>query len=134
LLRHDYIWAQYTSHEKVIEDNKENYYVCLRDVQSTLQSDAPVYEKWVTFFLKTVSIQAEFLSGKIIKESPVSIMNNNEKNIYQIIETAGECKISYILDNTDMKRAGLKSLLKRLADKGLIKTQGQGKGTTYLVN
>ncbi len=133
LLRHEYIWAQYTSHEKVIEDNKENYYVCLRETQSTFQSDTTIYGKWINFFLKVVSIQAAFLNGKIIKDSPVTVMNDNEKSVYKIIETANECRISYILENTQMSRDGLKDLLKRLVKKGLIKQQGRGRGTTYLI-
>ena len=32
-----------------------------------------------------------------------------------------------------MTRSGLKSLLKRLVDKGVIKKQGLGKGTIYLI-
>ena len=133
LLRHEYKWVQYTSHEKVIEDNKENYYVSLRETQSTFENDTPIYEKWINFFLKTVSIQAEFLNGKIIKDSPVTVMNDNEKLVYQIIETANECRISYILENSTMSRDGLKDLLKRLVDKGLVKQQGKGRGTTYLL-
>ena len=131
LLRHEYKWAQYTSHEKVIEDNKENYYVCLRSTQSTFEKSQPDYEKWISFFLKTVSIQAEFLNSKIIEESPTTVMNDNEKNVYQVIKTAKECRVSYILENTEMSRAGLKTLLKRLVDKNLIKKLGLGKGTTY---
>lgn len=42
-----------------------------------------------------------------------------------IIESAGECNIAYIQENTDMTRSGLKTLLKRLVDKGLINKQGQ---------
>lgn len=133
LLHHGYGWIQYTSHEKIIEDNKENYYLSLRNTQSTFDNAQPDYEDWLNFFLKTVSIQADFLHGKIIKKSPATVMNRNEKHIYQVIESAGECNIAYIRENTDMTRSGLKTLLKRLVDKGLINKQGQGKGTTYLI-
>ena len=133
LLHHGYRWAHYTSHEKIIEDNKENYYLCLRSTQSTLDNAQPDYENWLNFFLKTVSMQADFLHDKLKKASPATVMNGNEKHIYQVIQNAGECKIAYILENTDMSRPGLKTLLKRLVDKGLIKKQGQGKGTTYLI-
>ena len=133
LLRHGYKWGQYTSHEKVIEDNKENYYVCLRNTQLTFKEDQPKYQAWVEFFLKVVAIQVDFLNSKLIQKSPESVLNDNEKKIYQIIESAGECKVSYILEHTEMKRPGLKSLLKRLIDRDLIQTRGQGKGTTYLV-
>ncbi len=60
-------------------------------------------------------------------------MNNNEKNVYKIIEISGECKISHILENTEMTRPGVKVLLKRFVDRGLIKRRGRGKGTTYLI-
>ena len=133
LLRHDYKWAQYTSHEKIIEDNKENYYVCLRSAQKTFKRLQPDYENWISFFLKTISSQAEFLNSQIIHESPITVMNKNEKNVYHLIQTAGKCNISFILENTKMTRPGLKTLLKRLIDKELIKKQGQGKGTVYLI-
>ena len=133
LLRHGYKWAQYTSHEKIIEDNKENYYVCLRSAQSTLDNAQPDYGNWLDFFLRTVSIQADLLHGKIVKASPTTVLNMNEKHIYQTIENAGECSIAYILENTEMTRSGLKSLLKRFADKGIIRKLGRGKGTTYQI-
>ena len=60
-------------------------------------------------------------------------MNANEKRIFQVIEGAGTCKIAYILENTDMTRSGTKTLLKRLVDKGVIRKQGRGKGTTYQI-
>ena len=133
LLRHGYRWVQYSSHEKIIEDNKESYYVSLRNTQSTLETAQPDYEYWLNLFLKTVSIQADFLNSKIIKESPAGVMNANEKHIFQVIESVGECKIAYILENTDMTRSGLKTLLKRLVDKGIIRQLGRGKGTTYQI-
>jgi len=131
LLKHGYMWSQYTSHEKIIEDNKEGYYVSLRDTQSKLGAD---YEKWLDFFLKMVSIQTDFLNAKIMEDSPIAVMNKNEISVYQILKAANRCKISYLLDQTDMTRSGLKTLLKRLLDKGLIQKEGKGKGTTYSIN
>ncbi len=131
LLRHGYRWAQYASHEKIVEDNKERYYVSLRNTQSTLEAAQPEYGDWLDFFLTTLSIQADYLNSTIMKEAPVGVMNANEKHVFQVIEGVGECKIAYILENTDMTRSGLKTLLKRLVDKGVIRKQGRGKGTTY---
>lgn len=133
LLRHGYRWAQYSSHEKIVEDNKESYYVSLRNTQSTLEATQPEYGEWLDFFLKTVSIQADYLNNKMTKEPPAGVMNANEKHIFQVIEGAGTCKIAYILENTDMTRSGTKTLLKRLVDKGIIQKQGRGKGTTYQI-
>ncbi|MBT3237126.1 MAG: hypothetical protein HN353_14305 [Bdellovibrionales bacterium] len=132
LLKNGYKWAQYTSHEKVIEDNKEGYYISLRNTQSTFHKEAQ-YNDWISYFLKVLTVQTDFLNSKLIHKSPVSVMNDNEKKVYNIIEAEEECNISYILDNVEMSRDGLKDLLKRLVDKELIKKQGQGRGTTYLL-
>ena len=105
----------------------------LRNTQSTLDSTQHGYGDWLDFFLKIVSIQADYLNGRIIKESISGVMNANEKHIFQVIEAAGICKIAYILENSDMTRSGLKTLLKRLVDKGVISKQGWGKGTTYQI-
>ncbi len=132
LLKNGYKWAQYTSHEKVIEDNKEGYYISLRNTQSSFV-DSANYNDWINFFLKVVTVQTDFLNSKIINKSPVSVMNGNEKKVYSIIEAEEECNISFILENVDMSRDGLKDLLKRLVGKGLIKQKGRGRGTTYII-
>lgn len=133
LLKNEYKWAQYASHEKVIEDNKEGYYISLRNTQSTFHEEAQ-YNDWISYFLKVLTAQVDFLNQKLIHKSPASIMNDNEKKVYNIIEAEKECKISFILDHIEMSRDGLKDLLKRLVDKSLIKKKGQGKGTTYLIS
>jgi Fic family protein len=132
LLKSGYNWVQYTSHEKVIEDNKEAYYLALRDTQITFNNE-PVYTKWMTFFLKVLCVQVDFLASQFSKESPESILNLNEKRVYHIIESEKECSVSYILENVDMTRNGLKDLLSRLVEKGYIKRKGKGRGTTYTI-
>tara|TARA_Y100000768_G_C23983127_1_gene687074 strand:- start:1124 stop:2191 length:1068 start_codon:yes stop_codon:yes gene_type:complete len=131
LLRHGYLWSQFTSHEKVIEDNKEGYYIALRDTQVTFKSGHSDYDKWLSFFLRVVSTQTEILQSRISQESPASILNENERLIYSVIKANGECKIGFLLEQTNLTRAGLKSLMKRLVDKKIIIREGVGKGTIY---
>jgi Fic family protein len=131
LLKQGYKWSQFSSHEKVIEDNKEGYYISLRDTQATLKEAQPDYSQWITFFLKIVSTQAEILQSMINRESPLSELNENESKIYQIIKANQRCKISFLLEQVDMSRAGLKSLLKKLVVMGIINKEGEKKGTVY---
>lgn len=132
LLKNGYKWAQYTSHEKVIEDNKEGYYISLRNTQKSFHKKAQ-YDDWISYFLKVLTVQTDFLNSTLIHKSPSSVMNENEKKVYSIIEAEEECKISFILENIEMSRDGLKDLIKRLVDKGFIKKRGQGRGTTYTI-
>ena len=133
LLKSGYKWAQFTSHEKVIEDNKEGYYISLRNTQSTFH-EVVKYNDWMTYFLKVLTVQTDFLNSKLIHKSPLSVLNENEKKVYSIIEAQEECTVSFILEHVEMSRAGLKDLLKRLIEKGIIKKQGQGRATTYLIS
>ncbi len=67
------------------------------------------------------------------KESPITSLNENEKNVYELVKNNGDCKINFLLENVNMTRAGLKSLLKRMAMVGHIRVKGKGKGTIYFV-
>ncbi len=133
LLKWGYSWMQFSSHEKVIEDNKENYYLSLHETQSTLQFKKVSYERWFIFFANTLLIQTQIVESLLKKESPVSTMNKNEQIVFEIIKSNGECNIGYILEQVVMSRAGLKTLLKRLVDNGHVNVKGQGKGTVYYI-
>lgn len=49
-----YGYLQFVSLEAAIEDNKEEYYRCLRQVQNSLAGAEPQYGEWLLFFLRTV--------------------------------------------------------------------------------
>ena len=133
LLRFGYSWMQFASHEKVIEDNKENYYLSLRETQSSFSKTEVLYDRWLEFFSNIVLKQTNIIEALLKKESPVSSLNENESTVYSIIKANGDCKIGFILDQVEMTRAGLKTLLKRMVDAGYIKSKGLGKGTNYYV-
>ena len=133
MLKFGYTWMQFTSHEKVIEDNKENYYLSLRETQNTFYSKKINYDRWFDFFVIVLLKQTQIINSLLKKESPVSAMNKNEQMVYEIIKSNGDCRVGFILDQVEMTRAGLKTLLKRLVDIGYINKKGAGKGTVYIV-
>lgn len=132
LLRSDYNWAQYSSHEKIIEDNKNHYYINLRDTQQTLSKD-PQFDKWLSFFLMTLNKQANFLQRSLKQESPRSELNANEAKIYDVIKEHGLVTPAFLLEHVVMTADGLKSLLQRLAQRGLIEAIGEKRGRKYKV-
>ena len=131
MLRFGYHWMQFVSHEKVIEDNKENYYLSLRETQNSFDKKTVKYDRWFEFFVTVLQKQINIMDMLLKKESPLSSMNPNEQKVYEIIETYGDCSIGFILKQVDMTRAGLKTLLKRMVTAGHIKTKGDGRATVY---
>jgi Fic family protein len=133
LLRAGYDWVQYSSHEKVIEDNKNHYYVQLRNAQLTLTSESPTFDDWFRFFLMILNSQCSLLKEKLRKESPKSELIANEAKIYDVIKEHGKVSPSFLLQHVDMTSNGLKSLLQRLVERGLIEAEGEKRGRKYKV-
>jgi Fic family protein len=59
LLQAGYVYVPYVSHEKLIEDNKPDYYLALRASQKTFHGTTESVVVWMTFFLKIVLLQSQ---------------------------------------------------------------------------
>ena len=131
LLRAGYDWAQYTSHEKVIEDNKKHYYVSLKNTQNTFRKGKVNYNIWLEFFFLVLQKQVAYLRTELARESPKAELSKNEATVYELIKDHGTCTPTFILQHVDMTDNGLKTLLKRLVEKGLVNPIGKTKGRKY---
>ena len=131
LLRAGYDWAQYTSHEKLIEDNKKRYYISLRNTQKTFRKGKINYDFWLEFFFLVLQKQVGYLKSKLAHESPKAGLNKNEAIVYEIIKEYETCTPAFILQHVDMTNNGLKTLLQRLIDKDLVNPIGKTKGRKY---
>ena len=68
LLQSGYAYVPFSSLESVIERNKDGYYLALRRTQGTLASDAPDWEPWLIFFLRSLKQQKDRLAAKITRD------------------------------------------------------------------
>lgn len=131
LLRAGYDWAQYSSHEKAIEDNKERYYIALRNTQATFTQKDIHYSDWMEFFLMVVEKQISHLREEINRRSPTSQLNENESRVYELIKEHGVVSPSFIRKHVKMTPDGLRSLLQRLVNRNLIQAIGEKRGRKY---
>ena len=53
LVQAGYAYVPYSSLESVIEINKEAYYLALRQTQGTIRTNAPNWQPWLEFFLRS---------------------------------------------------------------------------------
>jgi len=65
LMQAGYAYVPYSSLEAVIEQNKEAYYLALRQTQGTIRSDTPDWQPWLVFFLRALAEQVRRLNTKI---------------------------------------------------------------------
>lgn len=131
LLRAGYTYVPYSSLERVIEANKERYYLALRHAQGTLSTDDSMLNEWLLFFLQSMQKQKTELEKKIEKESLLTEFSPLSSQIVGFIKDRGRATIKEMVIVTKQNRNTIKAHLKNLVKSGHLSQHGKGKGTWY---
>jgi Fic family protein len=131
LLRKGYSYVPYSSLERVIEDNKDDYYKALRRAQATLDGDESQLPDWISFFLSCLLRQAEALESKVEQERLMSPLSPLSARIMAIVAEHGRITVREATALTGANRNTVKVHLKRLTQAGRLAQRGRGKGTWY---
>ena len=132
LLQSGYAYVPYSSLESVIEFNKEAYYLALRQTQGTIRADAPNWQPWLAFFLRSLAEQVRRLEKKVEREKLV-LASLPELSL-QIVEFArehGRVTIGDVIRLTGASRNTLKAHFRKLVERGHLSQQGSGRGVWY---
>jgi Fic family protein len=132
LLRAGYVYVPYSSLETVIEQSKDAYYLGLRQTQVTIRTDAPDWQPWLIFFLKSLQQQKARLAKKIERER--IILGDLPELSVQILELCrerGRVTVADAAKVTGANRNTIKDHLKALTHAGHIEKHGGGRGTWY---
>jgi Fic family protein len=132
LLRAGYAYVPYASLESIIEHNKEAYYLALRQTQGTIDTDAPDWQPWVTYFLNALQRQKARLETKLQRER--IILGELPELSVQILEIArehGRVTVADAVNVTGASRNTIKHHVKTLTSNGHLDRHGAGRGTWY---
>ena len=132
LLQAGYAYVPYSSLESVVEQNKETYYIALRQTQVTLHDRKPEWEPWIAFFLRCLRAQTERLASKIETErTALASLTPLARAITEILETESRITVAQIVAATHISRNTVKQTLSKLHKEGLIAQHGKGRGSFY---
>jgi len=127
-----YAYLPYSSLESVIEQNKEAYYLALRQTQGTIRSDAPNWQPWLLFFLRTLVEQVRRLEKKVEREKLVlATLPELSLRIVEFAREHGRVTIGHAIKLTGVSRNTLKQHFRALVERGHLKQQGSGRGVWY---
>lgn len=132
LLQAGYAYVPYSSLESVIEQNKEAYYLALRQTQGTIRTQAPNWQPWLVFFLRTLAEQVRRLNKKVEREKLV-LASLPELSL-QIVEFArehGRITMGDAIKLTGVSRNTLKQHFRSLVEQNHLNQQGSGRGVWY---
>jgi Fic family protein len=131
LLQVGFAYVPYVSLEKLIEDNKSEYYIALRASQTTFGTSKETIGPWVAFFLSVCRQQAEqaisLLSGADLERT----LSPNQLLVWQYIQSVDEATIRDAAETTDVARPTVRQAFDRLLELKLIERFGLGRSTRY---
>jgi len=131
LLRAGYAYVPYSSLERVIEENKDQYYLSLRHAQSTLDGDESRLEEWVHFFLRCLVSQKDVLKRRIERERLIAPLPPLSEALLQIAREHGRVTTATGTRITGANRNTVKVHLRNLVRAAHLVAHGRGKGTWY---
>jgi len=132
LLQAGYAYVPYSSLESVIEQNKEAYYLALRQTQGTTRTDAPNWQPWLVFFLGSLSEQVRRLEKKVEREKLVlATLPELSLQIVEFAREHGRVTIREATKLTGVSRNTLKQHFRALIERGHLNQHGSGRGVWY---
>lgn len=132
LLQAGYAYVPYSSLESVIELNKEAYYLALRQTQSTIRTDAPNWQPWLVFFLRSLAEQVRRLEKKVEREKLVlATLPDLSLRIVEMVRERGRTTIGEVARVSGANRNTIKHHLRNLVERGYLNQQGSGRGVWY---
>jgi Fic family protein len=131
LLQQGYLYAPYISHEKLIEDNKADYYIALRKSQKTFGKAKEDIIPWLEFFLSMAGEQAKRAVDLLSKESIEKLFSPNQIKVMDYIQTVGETSPGEIAKKLKIARPTVNQVLLRLLQFKKIERFGLGRSTRY---
>jgi Fic family protein len=131
LIKSGYDYVPYVSHEKLVENNKADYYIALRKSQKTLCGRKPDISPWLEFFLSVVYQQAEMAIQLLSKESVDKLFSPKQLVIWEYLQGVDEAAPGEIEAKTKVARPTVKQVLNKLLVLKKIERIGQGRTTRY---
>jgi len=133
LLKSGYEYMLYVSHEKFIEDNKNEYYLALNKSQKTWKTKKEDISPWLLFFLNILLKQTQMAIGLLTKESIENLLSEKQLAVWNYLNKHDIVTPKNLRD--DLKIAGptVIQILNKLLEMKKIERIGKGRATRYKI-
>lgn len=131
MLQAGYVYMPYVSHEKLIEDNKAEYYIALRKSQKTLKTENPNIASWLEFFFSVLLTQARQAIELLSKENIEKLLSLKQILVWEYLLKVREATPGEISKETKVARPTVSQALDTLLRLKKVERIGQGRTTRY---
>ncbi|OGE26095.1 hypothetical protein A3C26_00050 [Candidatus Daviesbacteria bacterium RIFCSPHIGHO2_02_FULL_39_12] len=131
LLQAGYLYMSYVSHERLVEDQKPQYYLALRKSQRTFKKGAGDIAPWLEFFLSLILAQSKEAISLMAQEFIEDILSNKQIAVWQYLQNIDEATPKDIARETKVVYATVRQTLSKLLDLKKIERVGMGRSSRY---
>ena len=131
MLQAGYTYIPYVSHEKLIEGNKPDYYMALRQSQTSFNSEHETIIPWLEFFLGILYLQAQQAIELVSSDSVENILSPTQLKVWEYMQTVDEVSPKTLSENLSIPRSTINQVLNKLMDLKKIERLGLGRATRY---
>jgi len=141
MLQAGYLYMPYISHEKLVEEKKQEYYVALRKTQITLQlrsgqafkSEKADIVPWLTFFLNIILDQSKQAVELLNADNVEKTLSGKQLSVLEYLQKVKEATPGDIAENTKVARPTVNQVLEKLISIKKIERIGMGRSTRYRI-
>ena len=131
LLKNGYEYMPYISHEKLVEDNKPEYYIALRRSQKTIKKENEDVTPWLNFFLDIFLEQSKRAVELLSKENIEKLLSPKQLAVWRYLNTVAEATPAEISKFAKVARPTINQVVDKLLRLKKIERIGLGRTTRY---
>ena len=131
LLQSGYLYMSYVSHEKLVENNKTEYYLALRRSQKTFHSKNEDITPWLEFFFTVLLQQSQSAIALLSKENIERLLSEKQLAVWKFFQQVEVTGTGEIVIGTNIPRPTVKQALDVLLKLKKIERMGQGRSVRY---
>ena len=133
MLQAGYLYIPYISHEKLIEEKKQEYYIALRKTQITFKSEKVDFIPWLTFFLNIILDQSKQAVDLLNADNVEKTLSGKQLAVLVYLQEVKEATPGDISENTKVVRPTVNQVLEKLISIKKIERIGMGRSTRYRI-
>lgn len=133
MLQAGYLFMPYISHEKLIEEKKQEYYITLRKTQITLKSEKTDLIPWLFFFLNLILDQSKQAVLLLNADNVEKNLSEKQLAVLKYMQKVKETAAGEITKKTKVARPTVNQALKKLLNLKKIESIGMGRSTRYRI-
>jgi len=133
LLQQGYRFASLVSHEKLVEQNKADYYLALNKTQQSWKTEQEDITPWLLFIFDVFQKQAQQAQTLLESDQFEYLLSEKQLQFWQWAKEERQFTRKAAIAALDFAPRTIESITKKLLDMNKLERLGEGRATRYRV-